>query len=556
MGVSLTDDGQLVILSREQGQLSPTQLQVLLTVDRQSGDLERALAPVFPSHAFRLSDIEAMPGGGVLLAGSSIFFDQSGVGQSERAVLMRLDNNLEFPCGQQDFIDNYFAFDFSGELQPTTISQIDDIENAFQTTQQASIGFSSRSICPLESELVLEDISCEDDIQTYTFVVDPPVPDAQWGIPPTLSPVGTPDGAGIVLSGEPDGTETLTLTYENPVGDKVTTSFSNFRDAFFTVEILGDNVEVSCEIQEVGLQGLVTAGVLQSPYDFIWRDTLTNDSVSLQASNTYRANTADDNQIFLTVRDDRGCTARDSTSLEAPRRVPEDFAPADTSICEGDEISISLPAFLVDDPEVDIRWADGTPTRTRTLSALGSYAIEAESECGVGEESFELSYVPPLPPLEGPPDMTFCPRNPEATRLPDTTLAQIESWQWPDSSSDSFYTPPDVGTYSVQLFGQCETQTRQFTVTDTVQSFYIPNAFSPNGDLLNDVFVVGGGVALEYLHIYNRWGQRIATPEPPERGWDGNGQPEGAYVYELKFEENRCVNQLDRHRTGTVTLIR
>ncbi len=77
---------------------------------------------------------------------------------------------------------------------------------------------------------------------------------------------------------------------------------------------------------------------------------------------------------------------------------------------------------------------------------------------------------------------------------------------------------------------------------------YLPNAFSPNGDGLNEEFgIVGNSIGnfknddiKEYkLTIYNKWGQRIFKSNKVDQGWDGTDEtgakaPVGNYVYKIK----------------------
>jgi gliding motility-associated-like protein len=69
-------------------------------------------------------------------------------------------------------------------------------------------------------------------------------------------------------------------------------------------------------------------------------------------------------------------------------------------------------------------------------------------------------------------------------------------------------------------------------------SIYIPSAFTPNGDGLNDTFgVKGEGIQQYHIYIYNRWGEVIFESTNPKQTWDGrvNGNPseQGSYVYQL-----------------------
>jgi gliding motility-associated-like protein len=55
-------------------------------------------------------------------------------------------------------------------------------------------------------------------------------------------------------------------------------------------------------------------------------------------------------------------------------------------------------------------------------------------------------------------------------------------------------------------------------------NFYVPNAFTPNGDGLNDYLypVAAGFKELSYFRVYNRWGQLLFDLKWNDMGWDGN----------------------------------
>jgi gliding motility-associated-like protein len=88
---------------------------------------------------------------------------------------------------------------------------------------------------------------------------------------------------------------------------------------------------------------------------------------------------------------------------------------------------------------------------------------------------------------------------------------------------------------------------------------YVPKAFTPNNDGLNDTLEVFGlPTDVEVItRIYNRWGQQLYSSTDPENGWDGtiNGKlaPEGTYVYEISFQtsDGENINQ-----KGTFVLLK
>ena len=70
-------------------------------------------------------------------------------------------------------------------------------------------------------------------------------------------------------------------------------------------------------------------------------------------------------------------------------------------------------------------------------------------------------------------------------------------------------------------------------------TLYAPNAFSPDGDGVNDHFQIRGQGAEEYnLEIYNRWGQMVFQSENINTRWNGEHRgkqvPIGTYVYQVK----------------------
>ncbi|MFM8433478.1 MAG: gliding motility-associated C-terminal domain-containing protein [Bacteroidota bacterium] len=88
------------------------------------------------------------------------------------------------------------------------------------------------------------------------------------------------------------------------------------------------------------------------------------------------------------------------------------------------------------------------------------------------------------------------------------------------------------------------------------QQIYIPNAFTPNGDGINDRFGVKGEGILNFsMRIFDRWGEVIFESDDPTRTWDGNylGRPvqQGTYVYQVTSE---AMGR--RARTGAVTVVR
>ncbi len=144
----------------------------------------------------------------------------------------------------------------------------------------------------------------------------------------------------------------------------------------------------------------------------------------------------------------------------------------------------------------------------------------------------------------------------------------LYTWTFGDGSSSNMFEPThtyqDTGTYEVFLMVQ-----NSYGCTDTITKIvkvipefmmYVPNAFTPNSDGVNDYFtVVGIGIENMVLTIFNRWGDPIYTSTDMEAGWNGTIQKssvtaqQDVYVYMVEVMD---VFGLRHNQTGTVTLVR
>lgn len=138
------------------------------------------------------------------------------------------------------------------------------------------------------------------------------------------------------------------------------------------------------------------------------------------------------------------------------------------------------------------------------------------------------------------------------------------SYEWQDGSTASTYTVSQEGYYHVTLSNNCgyASDTIYLAYEDFSCRFVVPNAFTPNSDGLNDVFLPEFNCALtEYaLIIFDRWGSKVYETNTLYGSWDGtiNGKPApgGLYTWVLKYS-TQAVNSAGLHtESGAVMLIR
>jgi gliding motility-associated-like protein len=151
--------------------------------------------------------------------------------------------------------------------------------------------------------------------------------------------------------------------------------------------------------------------------------------------------------------------------------------------------------------------------------------------------------------------------------------ANITSWIWNFShlknqvalkpQTSMVYENP--GTYVVALIvmsdhGCRDTAVRSITIGDDF-GIFVPDAFTPNGDGLNDIFQPKGyGIVKYELNIFDRWGERMFTSSDFEKGWDGSFVRRGddlvkedIYIWNIKMV---TVFGKAKELSGKVTLIR
>lgn len=103
------------------------------------------------------------------------------------------------------------------------------------------------------------------------------------------------------------------------------------------------------------------------------------------------------------------------------------------------------------------------------------------------------------------------------------------------------------------------TDSVSFTVYKVDPDMYVPTAFTPDNDGLNDVIrpILLGMKSLNYFKIYNRFGQLVFSTTEVGKGWDGifNGRPQPPSTF-VWVAEGITFKGLVKQKKGTVILIR
>ena len=159
--------------------------------------------------------------------------------------------------------------------------------------------------------------------------------------------------------------------------------------------------------------------------------------------------------------------------------------------------------------------------------------------------------------------------DPVISILDASTGADFWNWDFGDLETGTLYNPPphtysNTGEYIITLIASnqygCVDTTSQTIYVEPDFVFYIPNAFTPNGDEINDTFFGKGIGIIEFeMMIFDRWGNLIFFSDDINKPWDGkaNNGTELAqmdvYVYSIRLLDIR----LKKHKyRGSVTLVK
>ncbi len=249
----------------------------------------------------------------------------------------------------------------------------------------------------------------------------------------------------------------------------------------------------------------------------------------------------------------------------------ETFAPS----CRGDaDGEILLAEIQGGTGPYTVAFNGGSPSNTRSFTYLpaGIYPLRIRDALGCSFDTVAVLQDPALLTVDLGPDRFI--QLGDSIRLEALTNLPVMQYRWAPSAL--FIHPED----NVQMVRPQENTTYQVTVIDengctatdwitvwvnTERLFFVPNAFSPNGDGHNDKFVIFGGPAVKAVHtlkIFDRWGNMVFSrnefqPNDPSLGWDGTfgGKSLNPSVFVVIAELELWNGRLEQYK-GELTLLR
>jgi gliding motility-associated-like protein len=313
--------------------------------------------------------------------------------------------------------------------------------------------------------------------------------------------------------------------------------------ATFTVNVLSPGTLDLGPDQEICPGASLVLDATTAGASYQWQDGSTAPSFAVQQAGTY--------WVEVTVS---ACTISDTIVVTTtPLTVPE-LGP-DLTLCEGDSTVLQVVPGAA-----SVLWSTGSTDPEITVSSADQYSVTLSLNGCTTTDAIEVNVVPFIDQIDLGPDRPICPG--EKLTLGTATIAP--EYVWSTGANTPTIQIEDAGLYVLSISGSCA------SASDTVLVFagncpplvYVPNAFSPDGDGMNEVFgpVITGTIDDYELLVFDRWGEVIFTSNDRSAGWDGRvdgtDAQQGVYVWSLGYKAVTDVGVRQERITGSVTLLR
>lgn len=354
------------------------------------------------------------------------------------------------------------------------------------------------------------------------------------------------------------GVKVITLT----IADQFCTSTNTGNITINALPAVAAGADTTiCANTSVQIGGSNIAGV---SYSWTPSNSVVIDNPSI--SNPTVSPVAGSSQFIVTGVDGNNCMNTDTivVTMLPPLNVN---AGIDAEICRYD--SVQIGASLVEgqlyawSPQNGLT-SPSSPNTMVSPDSTTTYTLSVTDQYGCSTVTDEVTVIVNQLPLAnaGPDDSITVNHSVQLVATGGIEYSWLPEQGLSNAGINNPIASPDsTTTYVVSVIdvNACE-QTDTVTVVVITPSFWAPSAFSPDGDMLNDVFYIrGDGIDNFEFTVFDQYGHLIFRSKSLSYGWDGSyattGEklPNGAYVYHVSgvLSDGTLVNE-----TGMVNLIR
>ncbi len=266
---------------------------------------------------------------------------------------------------------------------------------------------------------------------------------------------------------------------------------------------------------------------------------------------------------YLSIRDANGCSYLDTVSLQYDTRLLLSVQAADESCPGKTDGSIRILVQGGTGP-FSYLWNDGRNGSLLDSLGAGIYALTVSDSNGcTADTSITLTSSAAFSVDLGP-DITID-AGAELTITPVVNPPGNYQFIWKpgrglsDSLSEIVIASPKQSTTYILTVINADGCTASDSIAVNIRPSVLvglPNAFSPNGDGINDLFFVHPAVEISEIRIYDRWGQLIYLGTSPWNGRYASGSPAPAGMYVFRAVLQYPGSEFRFEVKGEVILLR
>jgi len=203
---------------------------------------------------------------------------------------------------------------------------------------------------------------------------------------------------------------------------------------------------------------------------------------------------------------------------------------------------------------------ENTFSISKVFKKTGSYNIQLSIyHCGTIDSASNTIEIFPYPKTKLPSDTTICNN---CTLVLDAGK-NMDNYLWNNGSINRYLSVYNSGIYYVEINKDGCYTTDTTVVNKLKPHLEMPNAFTPNGDGLNDKFMVvnTNDITIFNMWIFDRHGTIVYQNNNINEGWDGNylGQPgyQQTFVWNIAYSYyNEAGKLINETKAGTVIVLR
>ncbi len=227
-------------------------------------------------------------------------------------------------------------------------------------------------------------------------------------------------------------------------------------------------------------------------------------------------------------------------------------------LCEGEEMTLT-PQPIKD---LNFQWQDKTTAISYIIKEPGTYSATAQEGLCIDTDSLRIIGITP-PSVDLGTDTLLCD---DPFLYLQAPYSPYYNYEWDNGATTTDFWVFEEGIYTLRISNICG------TTEDAIQIYicpscdiYVPNAFSPNGDGINDELQAFKEIDCTPINfqfsIFNRWGNLVYTSDRIESSWDGRSNNnqfiEGIYIYQIQYDLLWPDGSLRKEiQTGDITLFR